>query len=145
MGSLYLGGPTIQEVDGKMMMGLCIYGVAVISGSLYSRFYGICIIFIRSQSCIRNGISLMIFLVVLKETRKVLKRKLLHAQKRPLTSSPMQKKLITGTTLRKEHYLPKLFNILISPLPCIPYVGLCHTYQDWKNLLRSPSKSYFMS
>ena len=41
MGSLYLGSPTIQEVDGKMMMGLSIYGVAVISGSLYSRFYGI--------------------------------------------------------------------------------------------------------
>ena len=41
MGSLYLGGPTIQEVDGKMMMGLSIYGVAVISGLLYSRFYGI--------------------------------------------------------------------------------------------------------
>ena len=41
MGSLYLGGPTIQEVDGKMMMGLSIYGVAVISGSLDSRFYGI--------------------------------------------------------------------------------------------------------
>ena len=41
MGSLYLVGPTIQEVDGKMMMGLSIYGVAVISGSLYSRFYGI--------------------------------------------------------------------------------------------------------
>ena len=45
MGSLYLGGPTIQEVDGKMMMGLSIYGVAVISGSLYSRFYGMqCVI-----------------------------------------------------------------------------------------------------
>ena len=43
MGSLYLGCPTIQEVDGKMMMGLSIYGVAVISGSLYSRFYSICI------------------------------------------------------------------------------------------------------
>ena len=41
MRSLYLGGPTIQEVDGKMMMGLSIYGVAVISGSLYSRVYGI--------------------------------------------------------------------------------------------------------
>ena len=41
MGSLYLGGPTIQEVDGEMMMGLSIYGVAVINGSLYSRFYGI--------------------------------------------------------------------------------------------------------
>ena len=44
MGSLYLGGPTIQEVDGKMMMGLSIYGVAVISGSLYSRFYGISVV-----------------------------------------------------------------------------------------------------
>ena len=44
MGWLYLGGPTIQEVDGKMMMGLSIYGVAVIIGSLYSRFYGIFII-----------------------------------------------------------------------------------------------------
>ena len=43
MGSLYLGGPTIQEVDGKMMMGLSIYGVAVISGSLYSRFYDMCV------------------------------------------------------------------------------------------------------
>ena len=40
MGSLYLGGPTIQEVGSEMMMGLFIYGVAVISGSLYSRFYG---------------------------------------------------------------------------------------------------------
>ena len=39
--SLYLGGPNIQEVDGEMMMGLSIYGVAVIDGSLYSRFYGI--------------------------------------------------------------------------------------------------------
>ena len=36
-----MGRPTIQEVDGKMMMGLSIYGVAVIIGSLYSRFYGI--------------------------------------------------------------------------------------------------------
>ena len=41
MGSLYLGGPTIQEVNGKMMMGLSIYWVPGISGSLYSRFYGI--------------------------------------------------------------------------------------------------------
>ena len=44
MGSLYLGGPTIQEVDGKMMMGLSIYGVSVISGSLYSRFYGMSVV-----------------------------------------------------------------------------------------------------
>ena len=35
MGSLYLGGPTIQEVDGKMMMGLSIYGVAVIHRIIY--------------------------------------------------------------------------------------------------------------
>ena len=47
MGSLYLGGPTIQEMDGKMMMGLSIYGVAVISRSLYSRFYGILTIIIN--------------------------------------------------------------------------------------------------
>ena len=49
MGSLYLGGPTIQEVDGKMMMGLSIYGVAVISGSLYSRFYGMFTLFHSQQ------------------------------------------------------------------------------------------------
>ena len=41
MGSLDLGGHTIQEVDGEMMMGLSIYGVAVMDGLLYSRFYGI--------------------------------------------------------------------------------------------------------
>ena len=59
MGSLYLGGPTNQEVDGKMMMGLSIYGVAVISGSLYSRFYGICIIY----SCKELILSLQKFIV----------------------------------------------------------------------------------
>ena len=32
MGLLYLGGPTIQEVDGEMMMGFSIYGVAVMMG-----------------------------------------------------------------------------------------------------------------
>ena len=52
MGSLYLGGPTIQEVDGKMMMGLSIYGVAVISGSLYSRFYGIIFINYNLPFCV---------------------------------------------------------------------------------------------
>ena len=41
MWSLYLGGFTIQEVDGEMMMGLSIYDVAVMDGSLYSRFYSI--------------------------------------------------------------------------------------------------------
>ena len=40
MGWLYLGGSTIQEVGGEMMMGLSIYGVAVMDGLLYSRFYG---------------------------------------------------------------------------------------------------------
>ena len=44
MGLLYLGGPTIQEVGGEIMMGLSIYRVAVIDGSLYSRFYGIIIL-----------------------------------------------------------------------------------------------------
>ena len=39
-GSLYLRGHTIQEVGGKMMIGSSIYGVAVIDGSLCSRFYG---------------------------------------------------------------------------------------------------------
>ena len=37
MGSLYLGGPTIQEVDGKMMMGLSIYGVAGFLSGFYVR------------------------------------------------------------------------------------------------------------
>ena len=41
MGLLYLGGPTIQEVGVEITMGLSIYRVAVIDGSLYSRFYGI--------------------------------------------------------------------------------------------------------
>ena len=40
MGLLYLKGRTIQEVDGEMMMGSSVYGVAVIDGSLYSRVYG---------------------------------------------------------------------------------------------------------
>ena len=39
MGLLYLRGHTIQEVGGEMMMGLSIYGVAVINVLLYSRFY----------------------------------------------------------------------------------------------------------
>ena len=59
MGSLYLGGPTIQEVDGKMMMGLSIYGVAVISGSLYSRFYGI---YIETGTLLNTGTLCSIYL-----------------------------------------------------------------------------------
>ena len=36
-GVVVLGGRTIQEVGGEMKMGLSIYGVAVMDGSLYSR------------------------------------------------------------------------------------------------------------
>ena len=50
MGLLYLGGRTIQEVDGEMMMGLSIYGVAVMDGSLYSRFYGVSSLTISTPS-----------------------------------------------------------------------------------------------
>ena len=39
MAWLYLGGRTIQEVGGEMMMGLSIYGLAVMDRSLYFRFY----------------------------------------------------------------------------------------------------------
>ena len=41
MGSLYLWGRSIQEIDGDVVIGRSIYGVVVIDGSLYSRFYGI--------------------------------------------------------------------------------------------------------
>ena len=40
MGSLYLWGRSIQEMGGNVMIGCSIYGVVVIDGSLYSRFYG---------------------------------------------------------------------------------------------------------
>ena len=36
-----LGRSYYSRRDGKIMMGLSIYGVGVISRSLYSRFYGI--------------------------------------------------------------------------------------------------------
>ena len=52
MGLLYLEGPTIQEVGGEIMMGLSIYRVAVIDGSLYSRFYGIIIAHLVLFGCI---------------------------------------------------------------------------------------------
>ena len=39
-GSLYLWGRSIQEMGGDVVIGRSIYGVAVIDGSLYSRFYG---------------------------------------------------------------------------------------------------------
>ena len=41
MGSLYLWGRSIQEMGGNVVIGHSIYGVVVIDGSLYSRFYGI--------------------------------------------------------------------------------------------------------
>ena len=39
-GSLYLWGRSIWEMSGKVLIGRSIYRVAVIDGSLYSRFYG---------------------------------------------------------------------------------------------------------
>ena len=39
-GSLYLWGCSIQEMGGDVVIGRSIYGVVVIDGSLYSRFYG---------------------------------------------------------------------------------------------------------
>ena len=45
MGSLYLWGRSIQEMSGNDVIGRSIYGVVVIDGLLYSRFYGIVIIF----------------------------------------------------------------------------------------------------
>ena len=38
-------GRSIQEMGGNDVIGRCIYGVVVIDGSLYSRFYGIVITF----------------------------------------------------------------------------------------------------
>ena len=38
-GSLYLWGRSIQEMGGDVVIGRSIYGVIVIDGSLYSRFY----------------------------------------------------------------------------------------------------------
>ena len=40
MGSLYLWGCSIQGMGGDVVIGCSIYGVVVIDGSLYSRFYG---------------------------------------------------------------------------------------------------------
>ena len=40
MGSLHLWGRSIQEMCGDVVIGHSIYRVAVIDGSLYSRFYG---------------------------------------------------------------------------------------------------------
>ena len=40
MGSLYLWGCFIQEMGGNVVIGCSIYGVVVIDGLLYSRFYG---------------------------------------------------------------------------------------------------------
>ena len=40
MGSLYLWGHSIQVMGGDVVIDHSIYGVVVIDGSLYSRFYG---------------------------------------------------------------------------------------------------------
>ena len=40
MGSLYLWSRSIQEMGSDVVIGRSIYGVVVIDGSLYSRFYG---------------------------------------------------------------------------------------------------------
>ena len=40
MRSLYLWGCSIQEMSGDVVIGRSIYGIVVINGSLYSRFYG---------------------------------------------------------------------------------------------------------
>ena len=37
---LYFWGRSIQEMGGNVVIGHSIYGVVVIDGSLYSRFYG---------------------------------------------------------------------------------------------------------
>jgi len=41
MGSLYLWGHSIQEMDGDVVIGRSIYGVVLIDESLCSQFYGI--------------------------------------------------------------------------------------------------------
>ena len=41
MGSLYLWGRSIQEMGGDVVIGCYIYGVVLIDGLLYSRFYSI--------------------------------------------------------------------------------------------------------
>ena len=68
MESLYLGGPTIQEADGEMTMGLSIYGVAVIDGSLYSRFYGTALI---------SGITVFTTFNIQREAKKFLLTKII--------------------------------------------------------------------
>ena len=40
MGSLFLWGRSIQEMGVDVVIDRSIYGVVVIDGSLYSRFYG---------------------------------------------------------------------------------------------------------
>ena len=39
-GVIVFVGRSIQEMAGNVVIGYCIYGVVVINGSLYSRFYG---------------------------------------------------------------------------------------------------------
>ena len=50
MGSLYFWGCSIQEMGSNVVIGRSIYGVVVIDGSLYSQFYGICVM---PQNCVQ--------------------------------------------------------------------------------------------
>jgi len=47
----YSWGRSIQEMGGNVVIGRSIYGVVVIDGSLYSRFYGNAIIIIIVYYC----------------------------------------------------------------------------------------------
>ena len=51
MGSLYLWGHSIQEMGDDVVIGRSIYGVVVIDGSLYSRFYGRSVEFMHRLGC----------------------------------------------------------------------------------------------
>ena len=55
MGLLYFWDHSIQEIGGIVVIGCSIYGVVVIDGSLYSRFYGMCMPihnYVVSASCL---------------------------------------------------------------------------------------------
>ena len=57
MGSLYLWGRSILEMRSDVVIGCSIYGVAVIDGSLYSRFYGIHLL-------VTDDITMCIYMVI---------------------------------------------------------------------------------
>ena len=57
MGSLYLWGYSIQEMDNDVVIGRSIYGVVVIDGSLCSRFYGISNTLCSCVPCLYGNLS----------------------------------------------------------------------------------------